>query len=334
MTLPPGQSAVKFHLSLNVTDLARSIAFYRVLFGLEPAKSRDDYAKFELEAPPVVFSLVPRKPGPGGLLGRVSLHIADEAVLRIYRERLAAAGINYWSTTSSASACADPYRMCVRDPDGNLWEIGQAVDDDAPAAGPDGPTVPAAAASDLSWEHFVTHPALDCIPYADASLDEVRLTGTFNSKLDENQRTFLVREARRVLRPGGRVLVHGLMADAPFGESSPALPGLAALVTRVPVQTEPAEALHLAGFAGVQIVKYCEKPWFEHDGVGLREVKILARQPRAEGTPTRYVIYRGPFREAVADDGRVYERDRPIAVPAGVWEQIRESSVGEQFELA
>ena len=39
---------VKFHLSLNVTDLARSLDFYRVLFGMEPAKVRADYAKFEL----------------------------------------------------------------------------------------------------------------------------------------------------------------------------------------------------------------------------------------------------------------------------------------------
>ena len=50
---------VLFHLSLNVADLRRSIAFYRVLFGVEPAKCHDDYAKFDLADPPVVFSLVP-----------------------------------------------------------------------------------------------------------------------------------------------------------------------------------------------------------------------------------------------------------------------------------
>ena len=40
-TLPmsPTQS-VRFHLSLNVSDLARSVAFYRTLFGTEPAKLR------------------------------------------------------------------------------------------------------------------------------------------------------------------------------------------------------------------------------------------------------------------------------------------------------
>jgi catechol 2,3-dioxygenase-like lactoylglutathione lyase family enzyme len=336
MTLPVGQSPVKFHLSLNASDLGRSIAFYRVLFGLEPAKMHDDYAKFELDDPPVVFSLVPRTPGPGGPLGRVSLHVADEAAVQAYRARLESTGIRTSAAEDSAPGRADPRKLRFRDPDGLLWEIGHGVEDEAPATGPDGPTVAESksSASDASWEHFVTDSALERIPHADASLDEVRLTGTFNGKLDESQRAFLVREARRVLRPGGRVLVHGLMADAPFRESSPTLPGLAALVTRVPVQTEPAEALRLAGFAGVQIVKFCEKPWFEHDGVGLREVKILARQPRAADPQVRHVTYRGPFREAVGDDGRIYERGRRIAVPLGVWEQIRESSISGQFETS
>ena len=54
LTMAP---AVRFHLSLNVSDLGRSVAFYRTLFNLEPAKRRPDYAKFELESPPLVLSL-------------------------------------------------------------------------------------------------------------------------------------------------------------------------------------------------------------------------------------------------------------------------------------
>jgi catechol 2,3-dioxygenase-like lactoylglutathione lyase family enzyme len=57
------EPTVKFHLSLNVTDLDRAIDFYQVLFGAPPAKRHDDYAKFEVDDPPVVFSLVPRAAG-------------------------------------------------------------------------------------------------------------------------------------------------------------------------------------------------------------------------------------------------------------------------------
>ncbi len=64
MPLTVLEEPVKFHLSLNVPDLDWAIEFYRVLFGLAPAKLHDDYAKFELNDPPVIFSLVPHPPGP------------------------------------------------------------------------------------------------------------------------------------------------------------------------------------------------------------------------------------------------------------------------------
>ncbi len=37
--------SICLHLSLNVADLDRSVQFFRILFGIEPAKLRSDYAK-------------------------------------------------------------------------------------------------------------------------------------------------------------------------------------------------------------------------------------------------------------------------------------------------
>ena len=63
---------VRFHLSLNVSDLTRSVAFFRTLFELEPAKLRADYAKFEANDPPLVLSLEPaREVGRGGALNHL-----------------------------------------------------------------------------------------------------------------------------------------------------------------------------------------------------------------------------------------------------------------------
>jgi catechol 2,3-dioxygenase-like lactoylglutathione lyase family enzyme len=39
---------IKFHASLNVSDLAKSIEFYTALFGTGPVKAYPDYAKFEI----------------------------------------------------------------------------------------------------------------------------------------------------------------------------------------------------------------------------------------------------------------------------------------------
>src|SRR5262245_47058342 len=68
-----------FHFSLNVSSLERSIAFYRILFNAEPAKSHPDYAKFELSQPPLVFSLVPQPPGSGGTLSHFGFPVDDMA---------------------------------------------------------------------------------------------------------------------------------------------------------------------------------------------------------------------------------------------------------------
>src|SRR5207247_8674240 len=56
-----------FHIALKVKDLDAAIARYRKLLGIEPAKVRHDYAKFELADPPVILSL-----NPGGEPGTVA----------------------------------------------------------------------------------------------------------------------------------------------------------------------------------------------------------------------------------------------------------------------
>jgi SAM-dependent methyltransferase len=182
------------------------------------------------------------------------------------------------------------------------------------------------------WEHFVTNPLPERIPHDDGTVDEVRLVGTFNSNLSEGQRAFLLSESVRVLKPGGKLLTHGLMSDRPFPGTQPKLPGLAAMVSRVPVQTEPIAAFRQAGFVGVQVVKYTEKPWFTHDGVELREVKMLAWKPeRATQDETRIVLYKGPFARVKADGGYIFERGQRVAVPLGVWQQLRRGPAAEQF---
>src|ERR1700741_3074526 len=62
-------SAVRFagnarlHVALEVGDLQRSLAFYRVLLDAEPVKLRPGYAKFEPADPSVNLSLNEARPG-------------------------------------------------------------------------------------------------------------------------------------------------------------------------------------------------------------------------------------------------------------------------------
>ncbi len=355
------EEPVRFHLSLNVPDLQKAVEFYSVLFGQAPAKRHDDYAKFDLADPPLVFSLVPQTPGPGASLSHLGFRVdSDEAILK-FRERLDASKLNCESQNGTTCAYARQNKLWTSDPFGNVWEIyrieedvlpeqirtsleGRAARLDVPAQGAQaGAGIKTAKVDDPGcasggpkpesvWEHFVTNPLPERIPHADGSVDEVRLTGTFNASLTDKERRFVVAESFRVLKPGGKVTTHGLMADKKIPGPDPKLPGLAAMVSRVPVQTEPLEALEAAGFTGMQFVKFGEKPWFMHGESGLREVKLIAWKPAATAIAgPRQVIYKGPFPHAKADGGITFERGRRTEVSALLWDQLRMGPVAEQF---
>jgi catechol 2,3-dioxygenase-like lactoylglutathione lyase family enzyme len=123
MPLASGQSATKAHMSLNVADLSASVDFYRVLFGCEPAKRHVDYAKFELETPPVTFSLQPGPRPPGASLSHIGLRFnSQDAVFKV-QDRLQAAGIPFSRQEGVVCGYARQSKCWVADPDNNYWEI-------------------------------------------------------------------------------------------------------------------------------------------------------------------------------------------------------------------
>jgi len=117
------QAVRKFHASLNVSDLAKSIAFYRELFGVEPAKAYSDYAKFELDEPPVVLSLVPRAPAHGGNLNHAGIRVRTSEELVQVQHRLEKAGFRTKREDGVECCYALQTKFWVTDPDGLLWEI-------------------------------------------------------------------------------------------------------------------------------------------------------------------------------------------------------------------
>jgi catechol 2,3-dioxygenase-like lactoylglutathione lyase family enzyme len=327
-------TSTKFHMSLNVSNLSRAVGFYRVLFGIEPAKRHDDYAKFELAEPPVVFSLVPQPSLAGGSLSKIALRLGDPGAVAEVKARLDAAGITTQLPPGTSCCASESSKFYVADPDLNYWEISAGEDLGSPAPEPPRPAVAPVTKQEptgpVVWEHFITSPLPDRIPHADDSVDEVRLTGTFNANVEEGRRAGLLDDVRRVLRPGGKLLVHGLVGDRAF-QQQPQLPGLAAMVQRVPVQTEPVEALKATGFVAIQFVKFSEKAWFRIDGVELREVKLIAFKPVTTAAPARQVVYRGPFAQAVDDLGNVYPRGQRVSVGAAAAEVLETGAAGSQF---
>jgi catechol 2,3-dioxygenase-like lactoylglutathione lyase family enzyme len=333
-TALPVAPAIRFHLSLNVADLSRSVGFYRVLFGVEPAKVRGDYAKFELDDPPLVLSLEPTPRPAGGPLNHLGFRLADAPALVAMQERLERAGIRSQREEGVECCYARQTKFWVTDPDRTLWEIytlegdidhrgeGQTLDTMVPDADqrPERPVV---------WEHRMTDPVPEAIPLENGTADEVRLRGTLNLPLPADVLDRLVAEARRVLKPEGRLFVHVLVGDRPTA-GAPHLPGPAAAVQHVPVQSEPVRLLERGGFRSVRLVKFDAKPCFQRNGVDMRELQLEGWTDGADRGRVP-VLYKGPFRQVTDDAGHVYPRGEWVQVPAAAADRLPDGDGSGQF---
>jgi catechol 2,3-dioxygenase-like lactoylglutathione lyase family enzyme len=269
---------VRVHISLNVTDLARSVAFYKTLFDREPAKLRGDYAKFEPDEPPLVVSLEPNGRSGGGTLNHLGIRMTDARQLVAVQERLERSGIRSQREEGVECCYARQTKFWVYDPDNTLWEFYTLDDDNLDHRGA-GQSAQVAAASTLPdasvvWEHRLGAPVPTRIDACDASQDEVRLRGSFNVPLADKDQQRLLAEAQRVLKPKGRLFIRILAGDKTH--PSPNLPGSGAPVRFVPAKDDIMGLLAKTSLSGIRLLKYDDKPCFVADGVTMRETHIEA----------------------------------------------------------
>jgi catechol 2,3-dioxygenase-like lactoylglutathione lyase family enzyme len=331
MTMTQTATAARFHVGLNVADLERSVRFYRTLFGTAPAKHLPDYAKFEPAESPQVLALYPSPQAAGGALNHVGQRLPDAAALVALQRRPEEAGVATQRQDGVECCYARQSKFWVTDPDRNLWEI-YTFEGDLDHSGFDDPPAPAAApAAGVVWEHRLTEPVPERIDRPAASVDEVRLEGTFNLPLGEMRTGRLLAEVYRVLRPGGKVAVHGLAADRPF-PGKPDLPGLASLVRHVPVDAEVLADLGRAGFVGMYYEKLGDIHCFSVRGVELREMRLHGWwPPEARQEEARPILYKGPFESVTDDAGTSFPRGEIRFVPAERCEALRHSPAAGQF---
>lgn len=326
---PAAATATRFHVGLHVADLARSVRFYRALLGAAPAKHFTDYARFESDAPPLVLALYPSPQQPGGALNHVGLRFPDSGALVAVQRRLEEAGIATQRQDGVECCYSRQTKFWATDPDRTLWEI-YTLHEDIGHSGFDGPPAPLPAGAAAVWQHRITDPLPDRVPHADGALDEVVLEGTFNADVSCARLARLLADAHRALKPGGKVSVHGLVGDKPF-PGVPQLPGLAALVQRVPVETEPLGALLRAGFGGLFYEKLGDIHCFSVNGVELRELRLHAWKAGAAANGSCAVMYKGPMESVSCECGMTFRRGEPIVVSAMVAGWLRSGPAGEQF---
>ena len=269
---------VRFHISLNVSNLEKSIQFYRILFDQPPAKERADYAKFEPNIPPLVLSLEPNGQCGSGTLNHLGIRLTDARQLVNVQERLEKAGVRSQREEGVECCYAKQTKFWVHDPDNTLWEFYTLDDDELDHRGA-GQSQEVMTSSTLPqdaivWEHKLGTPIPSRINACDQSQDEVRLRGSFNVPLSDEEQKNLLAEAVRVLKPNGRLLVRILSGDQ--AHSAPKLTGSGAPIQFVPAKDDIVRLIADSNLSGIRLLKYDDPPCFVHDGVTMRETHIEA----------------------------------------------------------
>ncbi|MFT3806840.1 ArsI/CadI family heavy metal resistance metalloenzyme [Arenimonas sp.] len=110
----------RFHVHLNVADLASSIRFYSALFATEPTVVKNDYAKWMLEDPRINFAISNTGRNPG--VDHLGIQVDDEHGLATLGRRLDAAGGSVIPEEATVCCYARSDKLWTEDPQGTRWE--------------------------------------------------------------------------------------------------------------------------------------------------------------------------------------------------------------------
>jgi SAM-dependent methyltransferase len=135
----------------------------------------------------------------------------------------------------------------------------------------------------------------------------------------EEEKDQLIEEMFRVLKPGGRIAHSDIVSDEVVPAHLRNDPELwSGCVSGAFQELDFLRRLEAAGFYGIEIDKWESEPFAVVEGIEFRSVTILAKKgkegPCMEGGHA--VVYKGPWKQVVDDDGHTLERGVRTAVCA------------------
>ncbi|MDX2080601.1 MAG: methyltransferase domain-containing protein [Terrimicrobiaceae bacterium] len=170
---------------------------------------------------------------------------------------------------------------------------------------------------------------------ADESVDVVVSNCVLNL-VEPRAKRQLFAEIFRVLRKGGRAVISDIVCDEPVPEHLQADPELwSGCISGAFLEDGFLQAFEEAGFFGIEILKFDKEPWRTVEGIEFRSMTVQAFKGKQGPCFERNqaVIYKGPFKEVVDDDGHRMERGRRYAVCDKTWNLYSRAPYAGSFEF-
>ncbi|HLH52456.1 MAG TPA: methyltransferase domain-containing protein [Verrucomicrobiae bacterium] len=184
------------------------------------------------------------------------------------------------------------------------------------------------AADEMAQELRVTHPLIES-----DSIDVVVSNCVLNLVEPRSKRQ-LFNEIFRVLRKGGRAVISDIVSDEPVPDLLQNDPQLwSGCISGALTEADFLKAFGDAGFYGIQILKRDEQPWRTVEGIEFRSVTVRAFKGKQGPCLERNqaVMYLGPFKVVVDDDGHRLERGMRYAVCDKTYQLYNKEPYREHF---
>lgn len=110
----------RFHVHLNVENLAQSVSFYSKLFGAEPTRVEADYAKWMLEDPRINFAISTRGSQAG--IDHLGFQADSAEELAELKARAQSADVALLDEGATSCCYAESEKHWITDPQGIAWE--------------------------------------------------------------------------------------------------------------------------------------------------------------------------------------------------------------------
>jgi len=113
----------RMHVSLYVSDLEKSLQFYKAFFGVAPEKVKSGYAKFILEAPSLIISFIENAERVQSNFGHLGFQVETKEIMTEKLEVARLLGIVSKEEIGTACCYSVQDKFWAEDPDGVQWEV-------------------------------------------------------------------------------------------------------------------------------------------------------------------------------------------------------------------
>ena len=171
-------------------------------------------------------------------------------------------------------------------------------------------------------------------PLVETESIDVVVSNCVLNLVEPEQKPQLFREIFRVLKMGGRAVISDIVSDEAIPEAMRQDAHLwSGCISGALTETEFLKAFEDAGFYGVELVKFETQPWQTVEGIEFRSVTVQAFKGKQGPCFERNqaVIYQGPFKSVLDDDGHRYDRGVRAAVCDKTFKLLQKEPYAKHF---